>query len=79
MKISFLLLFTPSLALTRKIAVIGSTGKLGRLAVCALVRRGFETRCLVRHVPAGIPSGAADATPEQVVAWCGHLRHAVAV
>ena len=56
------------------VAVIGSTGKLGRLAVKELVAHGYPARCLVRHDPTGASaSAAADATGAEVAAWLGAM------
>ena len=45
------------------VAVTGSTGKLGRLAVQQLSAAGVATRCLLRHdAAAASPSIAADAS-----------------
>ena len=56
------------------VAVIGSTSKLGRLAVKELVAHGYPARCLVRHDPTGASaSAAADATGAEVAAWLGAM------
>ena len=46
------------------VAVIGSTGKLGRCAVRELVEQGYRARCLLRHDAAGAAPrlDAPDAT-----------------
>jgi nucleoside-diphosphate-sugar epimerase len=56
---------------TSSVAVIGGTGKLGRLAVEQLVRKNVPVRVLLRHdpAPASEASGAAEATAPQVAAW----------
>uniref|UniRef100_A0A7S0AG11 NAD(P)-binding domain-containing protein n=1 Tax=Pyrodinium bahamense TaxID=73915 RepID=A0A7S0AG11_9DINO len=52
------------------VAVIGSTGKLGRHAVQQLVERGYSVRCLVRQDPVGTnPCCAPSATSAEVAAW----------
>lgn len=51
------------------VAVTGATGKLGRAVVQQLVAKSIPCKILVRRTPAAEPSSAADATPEQVLAW----------
>ena len=40
----------------QKVAVIGATGKVGRLAVQQLVSQGITARVLLRSIPGGAPS-----------------------
>jgi len=56
-------------AVRAPVAVIGSTGRLGRLAVQQLVERGYPVRILLRHDLAASPSSEADAEPAAVAAW----------
>ena len=54
-------------AVRAPVAVIGSTGRLGRLAVQQLVERGYPVRILLRHDLAATPSSDADAEPAEAV------------
>ena len=57
-----------------KVAVVGPTGKVGRLAVKRLVEQGYTPRILLRHKPAAAaaPSLAKDADKDSVAAYlCG--------
>ncbi len=57
------------------VAVIGSTGKLGRCAVRELVAQGYRARCLLRHDAAGAAPrlDAPDATAAEVAAGLAEL------
>jgi len=56
------------------VAVTGTTGKVGRLAVQQLSAQGYQVRCLSRHeADAAAPSSAADASPAAVTAWVAAL------
>ena len=51
---SAMALSSPGLSSTKKVAVIGSTGRLGRETVSELVQAGVNVKCLVRpttHIP----------------------------
>lgn len=68
------LLIALTSALTPKVAVVGPTGKVGRLAVQRLVQSGYTARVLLRHSPAGAaPSSSEDASPAAVAAWLSTL------
>ena len=61
-------------ALTPKVAVVGPTGKVGRMVVQRLVKNGYTARVLLRHSPAGVaPSSSGDASPTAVAAWLSAL------
>ena len=63
MLVSAALLLASSLGLPSKVAVVGPTGKLGRIAVQRLVKDGVQARILLRHPvmpeekPSSIPVG----------------------
>jgi NAD(P)H-binding len=44
------------LPLPKKVAVIGTTGRLGRQAIVQLSRQGIAARCLLRQSPLSLPS-----------------------
>lgn len=71
----FLLLISSIARPAPKVAVIGATGSLGRLATKELVDRGYAVRVLSRHelVPTVAPSCAKDAEPAAVTAWLSTL------
>jgi nucleoside-diphosphate-sugar epimerase len=64
-----------------KVAVTGTTGRLGREAVLILSSRGIQTRCLLRHpVDASvIPSIGKDASPSAVASYLSNLPHVTMV
>lgn len=58
-----------------RVAITGTTGRLGREAVQLLSSRGVEARCLLRHPldPSVAPSVEKDATPSQVASYLSNL------
>jgi NAD(P)H-binding len=60
------------LPLPKKVAVIGTTGRLGRQAILQLSRQGIAARCLLRQSPSSLPSpppkSLAQATSSSQVA-----------
>lgn len=64
-----------------KVAVTGTTGRLGRQAIQILSSRGIETRCLLRHPidSSVIPSIAKDASSPQVASYIANLPHVTMV
>lgn len=62
-------------AVPPKIAVTGTTGALGRVAIKTLVDRGYAVRALLRHDldPTVSPSFEKEATPAAVAAWLANL------
>ena len=63
------------LATPGPVAVIGTTGKVGRMAVEALVSKGYKARCLCRHhvEESAMPDGAPGADPASVLAYLASL------
>ena len=62
--------------MTRKVAVIGTTGTLGREAVLQLVRQGIPVKCLLRHSITGVtpPASLTEATNStQIAAYLATL------
>jgi NAD(P)H-binding len=64
---------TSSATLPKKVAVIGTTGRLGRQAIVQLSQQGVATRCLLRQDPKSlstttIPSSLNEATTSAQVA-----------
>ena len=57
------------------VAVTGSTGRLGRLGVKALVAKGYKVKALLRHEvsPTVAPSGDKSAEPAAVAAWLASM------
>ena len=71
MKSFALLVYSVSTAVAMKVAVTGTTGRLGRQAVQILSSKGIQTRCLLRHrhpiIDSSIsPSIEKDASSSQV-------------
>jgi nucleoside-diphosphate-sugar epimerase len=64
-----------------KVAVTGTTGRLGRQAIQILSSRGIETRCLLRHAidSSVVPSVEKDALPSQVASYISNLPHVTMV
>ena len=75
--ISLLLLLCCRITLTTamRVAVTGTTGRLGREAVQLLSSRGIPTNCLLRHsIDSTItPSIAKDASSAQVASYLSSL------
>ena len=69
------LVLSLAVAAAPKIAVTGSTGRLGRLGVQKLVNKGFAVRALLRHElsPEVAPSGDKNAEPAAVAAWLASM------
>ncbi len=64
-----------------KVAVTGTTGRLGRQAIQILSSRGIETRCLLRHAidSSVVPSVEKDASSSQVASYIANLPHVTMV
>ncbi|KAL7534190.1 hypothetical protein ACHAXR_005711 [Thalassiosira sp. AJA248-18] len=78
MKIAFLIVATTislSACSAMKVAVTGTTGRLGRQAVQLLSSKGIQTRCLLRHpIDASTPpSIEKDAQSSQVASYLANL------
>jgi len=58
-----------------KIAIIGTTGRLGRTVIQELANRNIATKCLLRHPipPSTIPSIESDASSSAVAAYLDSL------
>jgi len=58
-----------------RVAVTGTTGRLGRQAIQILSSRGIETRCLLRHAidSTVVPSIEKDASSSQVASYIANL------
>eukprot|EP00580_Thalassiosira_gravida_P008482 CAMPEP_0201640846 /NCGR_PEP_ID=MMETSP0493-20130528/22797_1 /ASSEMBLY_ACC=CAM_ASM_000838 /TAXON_ID=420259 /ORGANISM="Thalassiosira gravida, Strain GMp14c1" /LENGTH=335 /DNA_ID=CAMNT_0048114623 /DNA_START=56 /DNA_END=1063 /DNA_ORIENTATION=+ len=65
-----------SVCYAMKVAVTGTTGRLGRQAIQLLSSNGVQTRCLLRHpIDASIyPSIEKDASSSQVASYLSKLR-----
>jgi nucleoside-diphosphate-sugar epimerase len=74
-------MFFPCACLAMKVAVTGTTGRLGRQAIKILSSRGIQTRCLLRHpIDASVsPSIDRDASPSAVAAYLSNLPHVTMV
>jgi nucleoside-diphosphate-sugar epimerase len=71
--VSLALSTTPESTLPKKVAVIGTTGRLGRQAIVQLSRQGIAARCLLRQSPLSLPlspppKSLSDATSSSEVA-----------
>ena len=67
--------------LAMKVAVTGTTGRLGRQAVRILSSRGIHTRCLLRHpIDSSVsPSIDGDASPSAIASYLSNLPHVTMV
>lgn len=67
--------------LAMKVAVTGTTGRLGRQAVQLLSSRGIQTRCLLRHQidTSVVPSIEKNASPSAVASYLSNLPHVTMV
>mmetsp|Transcript_6283 Transcript_6283/g.13630 ORF Transcript_6283/g.13630 Transcript_6283/m.13630 type:complete len:333 (-) Transcript_6283:269-1267(-) len=72
---ALLILSTIRYAVSMRVAVTGTTGRLGREAVQILSSKGIETRCLLRHpIDADVtPSIDKDATSPQIAKYLSTL------
>ena len=81
MKSIALLVYAASICLAMKVAVTGTTGRLGREAVQILSSKGIQTRCLLRHpIDASVsPSIEKDASSSEVASYLANLPHVTMV
>lgn len=78
---AILLSSSSSSCLAMRVAVTGTTGRLGRQAIQILSSKGIETRCLLRHpIDANVvPSIEKDASSSQVASYIANLPHVTMV
>ncbi|KAL3806355.1 hypothetical protein ACHAXA_007696 [Cyclostephanos tholiformis] len=74
-------IFFSCVCLAMKVAVTGTTGRLGRQAIEILSSKGIQTRCLLRHpIDASVsPSIDGDASPSEVASFLSSLPHVTMV